>query len=57
MSILKTVETSFEQTLFASRWIMAPMYFGMAIMLFVLLFTFGESLFDIVTKIPNVQPS
>lgn len=57
MSISKTIETSFEQTLFASRWIMAPMYFGMAIMLFVLLLTFGESLFDIVAKIPNVQPS
>ena len=57
MSILKKIETSFEYTLFASRWIMAPMYLGLAIMLLVLLFTFVEDLFNIVIQIPNVEPS
>ncbi len=36
---------------------MAPMYFGMAIMLVVLLFTFMEDLFNIIMQVPDVEAS
>ena len=56
MSIVKTIERSLESSLFASRWIMAPMYLGMTIMLLVILFTFIIDLFELVIQIPNVSP-
>jgi uncharacterized protein (TIGR00645 family) len=44
MSEKPSVETRFEQTLFASRWLMAPMYLGLAIALGMLTVIFVKEL-------------
>ena len=44
----KHVETFLEQSLFASRWVLAPFYFGLAISLLVLLVKFGAELIHLV---------
>lgn len=52
---MKKVESLFEKTLFASRWLMAPFYFGLVLSLFVLLFSFFNELFLLVQKIPDIN--
>jgi len=42
---MKQVERFFEGLLFASRWLMAPVYFGLVIAMLILLFKFGKELF------------
>lgn len=39
---MKRIESAFEHMLFASRWLMAPVYFGMILALLVLLVKFGK---------------
>ena len=39
------IETAFERTLFASRWLMAPMYLGLAVGLGMMTFIFMRELF------------
>ncbi|MDR5654915.1 TIGR00645 family protein [Ruixingdingia sedimenti] len=46
-----TIETRFEQTLFASRWLIAPMYLGLAVSLAMLTVIF---LRDLVYYVPQV---
>lgn len=41
---MKQIETFFEGLLFASRWLMAPVYFGLVIAMIILLFKFGKEL-------------
>jgi uncharacterized protein (TIGR00645 family) len=43
-SFLKLVETILEKILFASRWLLAPFYLGLALALFVLLIRFAVEL-------------
>ena len=38
------IEEALEKLMFASRWLMAPFYFGLVICLFFLLITFGSEL-------------
>ena len=42
MSKSKSVEHAFETLLFASRWLMAPFYFGLVVALVALLYVFGH---------------
>lgn len=42
---MKQVEHFFEGLLFASRWLMAPVYLGLVIAMIILLFKFGKELF------------
>ena len=42
---MKKVETVFEKTLFASRWLMAPVYLGLVLAMVILLFKFAKELF------------
>ena len=42
---MKNIEVLLEKAMFASRWLMAPFYFGLIICLFFLLITFGSELF------------
>jgi len=42
----RRLEETFEQTLFRSRWLMAPFYVGLVIALLVLLVTFGTELVE-----------
>jgi len=46
MSQKSSVETAFEKTLFASRWLMAPMYLGLAVALGMLTVIFVRELLD-----------
>ena len=45
MSDKNQIETSFERSLFASRWLMAPMYLGLAVTLGMLTVIFVKELF------------
>ena len=51
MSGKPSIENSFERTLFASRWLMAPMYLGLVVSLIMLVFIFGR---DIVYYLPKL---
>ena len=48
---LKKYEEFFEQSLFRSRWLMAPFYIGLVIALIVLLITFGKELVEETSKV------
>lgn len=51
MSDKPTIESRFEQGLFASRWLMAPMYLGLAVTLGMLTVIFVK---ELVTYLPQV---
>ncbi|NMG36475.1 TIGR00645 family protein [Azoarcus sp. TTM-91] len=42
---MKRLESKFEHILFSSRWLMAPVYFGLVLALIVLLVKFGKEVF------------
>jgi len=48
---LKSYEEVFEQSLFRSRWLMAPFYVGLVIALVVLLITFGKEVVEETSKV------
>jgi uncharacterized protein (TIGR00645 family) len=47
----KSFEEIFEQTLFRSRWLMAPFYVGLVIAMIVLLITFGKEVAEETSKV------
>ena len=49
-----SVEQGFEKTLFASRWLMAPMYFGLVISLMMLVYVFGHELLIYLPQVPKM---
>lgn len=51
MDTRRRVETAFERTLFASRWLMAPMYFGLVLALGVVALVF---LRELIESIPSM---
>jgi len=57
MSKHNTTEYYLERGLFASRWLMAPMYFGLSLALLALLYGFANELYHFVTKIPSLSQS
>ena len=48
------VERGFEKTLFASRWLMAPMYLGLVISLMMLVYVFGHELLIYLPQLPKM---
>lgn len=54
MSEKPNLETRFEQGLFASRWLMAPMYLGLVVALIMLLIIFLGELFKYGTQLPTM---
>ena len=48
MSLLTRLERAFELLLFSSRWLLAPLYLGLAISLVVLLVKFAVATFELV---------
>lgn len=44
---MKRIESAFEHMLFGSRWLMAPVYFGMILALLVLLVKFGKEVWSL----------
>jgi uncharacterized protein (TIGR00645 family) len=54
---MKRVETVFEKTLFASRWLMAPFYAGLAGSLVLLLASFCQELWHLVLNVGSLTPA
>ena len=46
------MERLIERSLFASRWMMAPMYIGLALSLLILLWVFGLELWHLIQILP-----
>lgn len=51
MPILKTAEQRLEHLLFTSRWLMAPVYFGLTLALLVLLLKFGKEAWHLLVNV------
>jgi len=51
----KSFEEIFEQSLFRSRWFMAPFYVGLIIALIVLMITFGKEVVEETTKVISMD--
>ena len=49
---MKKIESQLEAALFASRWLLAPMYVGLVASLLMLLFAFAKELIHIVPQMP-----
>lgn len=54
---MKRLETLFEHVLFSSRWLMAPIYFGLVLALVVLLVKFGKEIFSLIGHIMTASGS
>jgi uncharacterized protein (TIGR00645 family) len=54
---MKRIETTFEHFLFASRWLMAPIYFGLVLALVVLLIKFGKEVWHLFANIATASGS
>ncbi|MDD3608477.1 MAG: TIGR00645 family protein [Halothiobacillaceae bacterium] len=48
---MKRIESIFEHTIFASRWLMAPVYFGLIVAMVVLLIKFGKEVWHLLTHV------
>lgn len=48
---MKKLENTLERALFASRWLMAPMYLGLVLALLVLLASFAQELLHLLSRI------
>lgn len=54
---MKKIETTFEHALFASRWLMAPVYFGLVLALLVLLVKFGKEVLHLFQNVMTASGS
>lgn len=54
---MKRVENAFENLLFASRWLLAPVYLGLVGALLALLFKFCKQVIDIFSKLTTATDS
>lgn len=48
---MKKMESGFEHILFASRWLMAPVYLGLVVAMLALLTKFGKQLWELSTNV------
>ena len=55
MGLKPLIETKFERGLYASRWLMAPMYLGLIVALAMLVVVFGKELFYYAPKILEMK--
>jgi uncharacterized protein (TIGR00645 family) len=54
---LKTLEHRFERFLFACRWLLAPIYFGLVLTLLVMLYKFAKQGWHMVEMLPHATSS
>lgn len=54
-SAVKQVESGFEHFLFASRWLMAPIYLGLVVAMGVLLMKFGKEVWHLVSHVSSMD--
>ena len=52
---VKHFESGFEHFLFASRWLMAPIYLGLVVAMGVLLMKFGKEIWHLVTHVTSMD--
>ncbi|MBR0565225.1 TIGR00645 family protein [Azoarcus sp. L1K30] len=52
---MKKIENAFEHLLFSSRWLMAPVYFGLVLAMVVLLIKFGKEVLRIFSEITTAS--
>jgi uncharacterized protein (TIGR00645 family) len=52
---MKKLETRFEHLLFSSRWLMAPIYFGLVLAMLVLLIKFGKEIYSIFAALSSAS--
>ncbi|ANQ85104.1 TIGR00645 family protein [Azoarcus olearius] len=52
---MKRLETLFEHVLFSSRWLMAPVYFGLVLAMLVLLVKFAKEIFGLLGHITTAS--
>jgi uncharacterized protein (TIGR00645 family) len=52
---MKRMEKFLEESLFGSRWLMAPIYFGLVVAMALLLFKFGKELFGMIANIGSAS--
>lgn len=57
MTDKNSLEYLLERGLFASRWLMAPMYVGLALTLAILVYSFALELVHVVSDIPHLSPN
>jgi uncharacterized protein (TIGR00645 family) len=55
--MLEKIEHAFEKFLFASRWLLAPFYFGLVIALGLLLFKFSKEIYGLVFTVGTIGKS
>ena len=51
------LETGFERAMFASRWILAPLYMGMVLALVAILVVFAKELFNEFAHLAALEPA
>ena len=54
-AMMKKLETRFEHLLFTSRWLMAPVYFGLVLAMLVLLAKFGKEVYALFSMLTTVS--
>jgi uncharacterized protein (TIGR00645 family) len=54
-SVMEKLETRFEHFLFTSRWLMAPVYFGLVVAMLVLLVKFGKEIYALFAGLTTVS--
>ena len=55
MSVLNKIESGLEKGLFASRWLLAPFYIGLALALFLLLYVFMMEIWHFLSLLPEMH--
>ena len=55
MNKSSAIESTLERGLFASRWLLAPFYVGLALAIFILLYVFALELWHFVSMLPNMH--
>jgi len=53
----RKLETRFEQLIFSSRWLMAPVYLGLVLAMLILLVKFGKEVWHLVVNFGSVSGS
>ena len=49
------IKDAFERVLFASRYLLAPLYLALAVSLIALIFKAGLHLYQLLTQLPNMS--
>jgi uncharacterized protein (TIGR00645 family) len=51
---MKSFETAFPKVIFFSRWLQAPLYFGLILAMGVYVYEFGANLYSLISNVPKL---